>query len=190
MQPSSDRDAFARGALEGYLEQVKDGRAKFSWDTVHGIGLSDVLVRHAPNALNRAWKAVMDDEFSVIEAKWESLKDVIDPKGLERVNRHLDAGRFEIAKAMMEQVIRDAEMRKEQLAAEAEAALRRQEADAAEAKYQEEKRERRRAAAAGAGHEPDEKLLVDDARLKPMKKEEEDFGFTVSPKGGKKNKRP
>jgi len=182
----ADRDAFARGALEGYLEQVKGGRATFSWDTVHGIGLSDVLVRHAPNLLNRAWNSVMNDELSLVAAKWDALKDTIDAKGLERVNRHLDAGRFELAKALMEQVIRDAEMRKEQLANDAEAALRRQEADAAEAKYQEEKKARRRGA--GAGPEPDEKVLVDDAHLKPMKKEEEDFGFKVLPKGGKKKR--
>jgi hypothetical protein len=183
----SARDAHAQGAVEGYLQNVKDGKTSFQWDTLWGLGLSDKLMRHTPNALWRAWASVMDDSFRSIDTTWESVKDWIDVTAIERANRHLDAGRFDIAQTIMEDAMRSASARKEADTQRRDRERRRQEAELAEAKYQQDKRARR--AAAGAAPDPKETALVDDARLRIMSKKEDemDMGFKLQT-GRKKNK--
>jgi len=183
---SSARDAHAQGAVEGYLRNVQDGKTAFAWDTVWGLGLSDKLVRHRPNAIWRAWASVMDDSFRSIDKTWESTKEWIDPRAIERANQHLDGGRIDIAKNIMEGAMRDAVARKDADTQRRDAESRRQEAALAEAKYQEEKRARR--GAAGTAPEPKETVLVDDAHLKPVAKKDDDMGFKVQT-GGKKKKK-
>ena len=156
-----------QGAVEGYVHSVKEGTNEFSWDTLWGIALSDRLL-HTPNAMSRAWASIMVEHFDSAHVTWESLKDFLDPKAIERANRHLDEGRPQLVHPIIQQAIDDALARKQQAIAEAERSVRVRAADEQEAKYQAEKRARRNAGGAEAGR-GEGHGVVDDARLRPMR---------------------
>jgi len=190
-----DKRAFADGAVKGYIESCVSKSSSFEWDVMWGLSLAYPLseARERDPCLKvpltmRAYKAVLDNKLVEGVELWDAIKDFVDTDVLQRVNLRIQQGLLENAHVLFENAIQDALRKKEEWAHESAARARSEEADKAEAEYQEKRRERR------VGKEappPSVVELVPDNKLRLVthNNEEEEFaGFRGAGMGGKKRR--
>lgn len=195
-------DAFAEGAVRGYLAGCAARGEGFSWDHMWGIGLGHRLLGtkiHAP-VHKFAYGPMMKDKFQKAQKELGAWGVHMREGKLKEMERYMEEGKGMAVAALWDAEERYAKAKYEQ----EEKAKRTAEEDEKERKRQEEKKEKRRVEAEKAEKEraEEEKArgcgatsssappLASDAELKVLKKDadaDEDFAALVKPKkGGKK----